>query len=152
MDSIPKSARDEPRIVQGFIIYKLWMLKCWARGGQQHAKHIDLENDLPTNYPAQFRTNVLHEAEELNRNGLIRIWPSSGRKAVAAVPSKPALEAALPLVNAYLKAVGEDPIEGDIREVISGKRSERKGPLSNEELRKFARMHRQRDRSRNPEN
>jgi hypothetical protein len=119
------------------------MLRCWARGGQQHAKHIDLENDLPTNYPAQYRGNILDEAEELNRKGLIRIWPSAGRKAVAADPSKQALEAALPLVNAYLRLVGEDPIEGDIREVLTGKRSEKKGPLSNEELRKFAKMHRQ---------
>jgi len=147
VDYTPKPARDDPKIIQGFIIYKLWMLKCWARGGQQHAKHIDLENDLPTNYPAQYRGNILDEAEELNRKGLIRIWPSAGRKAVAADPSKQALEAAIPLVNAYLRSVGEDPIEGDIREVLTGKRSEEKGPLSNEELRKFAKMHRQKAES-----
>lgn len=142
MDSIPKLRQGDPTHVQGFILYKLWISRCWASGGQ-HAKHIDLENDLPTNYDRQYRGIILSQAEELKRRGLVSIWPSAGRKAVAAVPSKPALEAALPIVNAYLISVGLDPIEGDIREALSGKRSEKKGPLSDAELRKFARKHRQ---------
>jgi len=46
-------------------------------------------------------------------------------------------------VNAYLKAVGEEPLEGTIREIITGKRSAPTTPLTPEELRKYARMHRQ---------
>jgi hypothetical protein len=53
------------------------------------------------------------------------------------------IKAGLPIVNAYAKSVGEEPLEGTIRDIITGKRSERKSPLSPEELRKFARMHKQ---------
>ncbi len=141
MDSIPKLKPGDPRHVQGFIIYKLWMKQCWARGGQ-HNRSIDLEHDLPTSYPRQHAAEVLKQAEELKKIGLITYWPAAGgRKAVAAVPSKPALEAAIPIVNDYLVSVGENPIEGDIREALTGKRSEKKEPLTPEELRKFARLH-----------
>ncbi len=105
---------------------------------------IDLDHDLPTNYPREHAGEVLTRAEELKRRGLITYWPAArGRRAVAAVPSEPALKAALPLVNGYLRSVGEEPIEGDIREALTGKRSEKKEPLSSEELRKFARLHKQ---------
>ena len=80
--------------------------------------------------------------------GLINIWPAAGdRKAVAAIISEEAIKAGLPMVNAYVKSVGEEPLEGTIREIITGKRSEKKSPLSSEELRKFARMHKQADNS-----
>jgi len=75
---------------------------------------------------------------------LINIWPAAGgRKAVAAIVSEEAIKTGLPIVNAYAKSVGEDPLEGTIREIITGKRSEKKSALTPEELRKFARMHRQ---------
>ena len=85
-------------------------------------------------------------AEELNRIGLITIWPAGNRRAVAAASSEDAIKAALPKVNAYLSSVGEDPLEESIREIITGKRTEKKGPLSREELHKFARLRRRAQR------
>ncbi len=142
MESIPSLKKGEPAHVQGFILYKLWLMGCWARGGV-HGKSIDLEHDLPTNYDKRHRSTILQQAEELRNKGLISIWPAAGgRKAVAAVISEDAIKTGLLIVNAYAKSVGEEPLDGTIREIITGKRSERKAPLSPEELRKFARMHR----------
>jgi len=121
------------------------MNKCWARGGQ-HGKHMDLNHDLPTNYDQRYRGDILSGAEELNRIGLITIWPAGNRRAVAAASSEDAIKAALPKVNAYLSSVGEDPLEESIREIITGKRTEKKGPLSREELHKFARLRRRAQR------
>ncbi len=143
MESIPNIRKGDPPHVQGFILYKLWLMGCWARGGE-HGKSIDLEHDLPTNYDKKYKSTVLHQAEELKKMGLINIWPAAGgRRAVAAIISEEAIKAGLPIVNAYTKSVGEEPLEGTIREIITGKRSEKKAPLSPEELRKFARIHRQ---------
>jgi hypothetical protein len=143
VESIPNIRKGDPAHVQGFILYKLWLTGCWARGGG-HGKSIDLEHDLPTNYDKKYKSTVLHQAEELKSMGLINIWPAAGgRRAIAAIISEEAIKAGLPIVNDYAKSVGEEPLEGTIREIITGKRSERKSPLSQEELHKFARMHKQ---------
>jgi hypothetical protein len=101
-----------------------------------------LENDLPTNYDKRFRGTILSEARTLHTRGLVTIFKSEGRDAISAVLSEECIRTGLPTVNAYLKAVGEEPLEGTIREIITGKRSARKGPLTQDELRKYARMHR----------
>jgi hypothetical protein len=143
VECIPKVRRGDPAHVQGFILYKLWLMGCWARGGA-HGKSIDLEQDLPTNYDKQYKSVILEQAAELKRRGLINIWPAAGgRKAVAAIVSEEAIKTGLSIVNSYAKSVGEEPLEGTIREIITGKRSEKKSALTPEELRKFARMHRQ---------
>jgi len=147
VDPIPNIRKGDPAHVQGFILYKLWLMGCWARGGG-HGKSIDLEHDLPTNYDRQYKSTILQQAAELKSRGLINIWPAAGgRKAVAAIISEEAIKAGLPIVNAYARSVGEEPLEGTIREIITGKRSEKKSPLSPEELRKFARMHKQAENS-----
>jgi hypothetical protein len=142
VDWIPTLRKGDPKHVQGFILYKLWLGHCWARGGRHH-KHIDLENDLPTNYDKRFRSVILSEARALHTRSLVTIFKSEGRDAISAVLSEGCIQTGLPIVNVYLKAVGEEPLEGTIREIITGKRSARKGPLTPDELRKYARMHRQ---------
>ena len=142
VESIPKLKQGDPTHVQGFILNKLWSIRCWARNGR-HNKHIDLENDLHTGYDKRFKGTILSEAEALHARGLVTIFKSEGRDAICAVFSEEVFREVLSLRNAYLKATGQEPLEGNIREVITGKRSEKKGPLSNEELRKFSRMHRQ---------
>lgn len=117
-------------------------MKCWAREGRHH-KHIDLENDLHTNYGKQFKSDVEAEARNLHAEGLVAIFKSEGRDAISAVfPSEEVLHAALPKINAYLRAIGEQPLEPDIREVLTGRKSERTAPLSEAELREYANMHR----------
>jgi len=135
--------KGDPKHIQGFILYKLWCEHCWAKRKGKHQKSIDLENDLHTNYDKRFKGDIREQAERLCTYGLVHIFKSEGRDAICAILSEDAFQAALPTVNAYLKAIGEAPLEGTIREIITGKRSEKKGPLSKEELRKFARMHRQ---------
>jgi hypothetical protein len=98
---------------------------------------------LHTNYDNRYKGVIVSEARTLHTRGLATIFKSEGRDAICAVLSKECIRAALPIVNAYLKAVGEEPLEGDIREIITGKRSTVKGPLTEAELRKYARMHRQ---------
>ena len=118
-------------------------MRCWARAGR-HGKHIDLEDDLHTNYDKKFKGEILSQARELHTRQLASIFKSEGRDVIAAVfPSESVIRAGLPVINAYLKAIGEDPLEADIREIITGKRSEKKTQLTNEELRKYARLHRQ---------
>ncbi len=141
MDWIPTLTKGDPKHIQGFILYKLWLSHCWARKGKHH-KHIDFENDLPTNYDKKFRSAILSEARVLHTRRLVTIFPSEGREAISAVFSEETIQAGLPIVNAYLKAVGEEPLEGTIREIITGKRSTKKGPLTQDELRKYAGMHR----------
>jgi len=120
-------------------------MHCWARNGH-HGSHIDLENDLHKGYDKRFKGAILSEARALHTRGLVTIFKSEGRDAISAVFSEEVFRAALPLINAYLKATGQEPLEGTIREIITGKRPEKKGPLSKEELRKFARLHRQAQR------
>ena len=128
--------------MQGFILYKLWYMRCWASAGQHH-KHIDLENDLHTNYGKPFKSRIIAEARKLNAEHLVTIFKSEGRDAISAVsPSVEVMRVALPKINAYLRAIGEPPLEADIREILTGKRSEKTTPLSEEELRKYAKMHR----------
>lgn len=98
---------------------------------------------MHTGYDDQFKGAILSEARALHKLGFVTIFKSLGRDAICAVFSEEIFPVVLPLINAYLKATGQDPLEPNIREIITGKRSEKKNPLSNEELRKFARMHRQ---------
>jgi hypothetical protein len=79
----------------------------------------------------------------LHTRGLVTIFKSEGRAAISAVISEECIRAGLPIVNAFLRAVGQEPLDGTIREIITGKRSTAKSPLTQEELRKYARMHRQ---------
>jgi hypothetical protein len=117
-------------------------MKCWARGGSHH-KHIDLENDLHTNYGKEFKSRVEAEARNLHTERLVAIFKSEDRDAISAVfPSEEVLRVALPRINAYLRAIGESPLEPDIREILTGKKSEKATPLSRAELRKYADMHR----------
>ncbi|MGA2791510.1 MAG: hypothetical protein ABSF00_12190 [Candidatus Bathyarchaeia archaeon] len=103
-----------------------------------------MEDDLHTNYDKTFKGEILSQARELHTRQLASIFKSEGRDVIAAVfPSESVIRAGLPVINAYLRAIGEDPLEADIREIITGKRSEKKTQLTNEELRKYARMHRQ---------
>jgi len=142
VEQVPKLRKGDPLHIQGFILYKLWFQKCWARGGIHH-RHIDLENDLHTNYGKEFKSSIEAEARNLHTEGLATIFKSEGRDAISAVfPSEGVLHLALPRINAYLKAIGEQPLEPDIREILTGKKSERTTPLSKEELRKYANMHR----------
>ena len=104
MDWIPTLRKGHPKHVQGFILYKLWLGHCWARGGQHH-KHMDLENDLHTNYDKRFRGVVLSEARALHTLGLVTIFKSEGRDAISAVLSEECIQAGLPIVNADLEAV-----------------------------------------------
>lgn len=97
---------------------------------------------MPTNYDNRYKGVILSEARTLHTRQLVTIFKSEGRDAICAVLSKECIRDALPMVNAYLKAIGEEPLEGDIREIITGKRSTKKGPLTQNELRKYARMHR----------
>jgi hypothetical protein len=79
----------------------------------------------------------------LHAEHLVTIFKSEGRDAIAAViPSEELLRVALPRINAYLKAIGELPLEADIREILTGTKSQKTTPLSDEELRKYANMHR----------
>jgi len=142
VDSIPKLKQGDPKHIQGFILYKLWLGHCWIGKGGHH-KHIDLENDLPTSYDRKFKGLILSEARVLHTQRLVAIFKSEGRDAISAVLSEDSIRAGLPVVNAYLRAIGEEPLEGTIREILTGKRSEKRSPLSREELRKFARMHRE---------
>jgi hypothetical protein len=117
-------------------------MRCWARGGSHH-KHIDLENDLHTNYDKKFKGSILSEARNLHAEGLVTIFKSEGRDVIAAVfPSEEVLRVAVPRINAYLRAIDEPPLEPDIREILTGRKSERTAPLSEEELRRYANMHR----------
>jgi len=117
-------------------------MRCWARGGQHH-KHIDLENDLHTNYGKAFKSQIIAMARDLHAEHLVTIFKSEGRDAISAViPSEELMHVALPKINAYLKAIGEPSLDADIREILTGKRSEKTTPLSKEELRKYASMHR----------
>jgi hypothetical protein len=79
----------------------------------------------------------------LHTRGLVTIFKPAGRDAISAVLSEERIQAGLPIVNAYLEAVGGEPLEGTIREIITGKHSARKGPLTQDGLRKYARMHHQ---------
>lgn len=145
VDCIPQLRKGDPEHVRGFILYKLWMMGCWAREGK-HGKHIDLENDLPTNYEKRFKGVVLEQAGELKNANLVHIFPSGTRKAICAVLSEDAIKEGLSFVNPYLESVGEEPLDSSLREIITGKRSEKKKALSREELRKYVRMHRQAER------
>lgn len=117
-------------------------MRCWAKGGYHH-KHIDLENDLHTGYGKEFKGQIIAEARQMNTEHLVTIFKSEGRDAIAAVvPSEELIRIALPRINAYLRAIGEPPLEPDIREILTGKKSGRTAPLSKAELRKYANMYR----------
>jgi hypothetical protein len=68
VECIPNIRKGDPAHVEGFILYKLWLMGCWARGGG-HGKSIDLEHDLPTNYDEQYGSTILQQAAELRRWG-----------------------------------------------------------------------------------
>jgi len=142
LDYIPQLRKGDPAHVQGFILYKLWMMRCFARGGSHH-RHVDLERDLYTNYGREFQSNIIDQARELHRNRLVTIFRSEGREAISATfPTEAVLQAALPIINAYLETIGQAPLEPDIREILTDAKSHSTAPLSAEELRRYATMHR----------
>jgi len=109
----------DPEHIRGFILNKLYTLRCWVRPGGRPRGHISL-SDLPKGYPKRFRGLFPKQVDILRRMGLVVTFPHAGdaEPHISAVLDPEALERGLEICNAYRESVGLPPLNRSLRELI----------------------------------
>ena len=115
----PKKLRgEESRHIKGFILNKLYLGGYFSkRGRKHHGKHTST-NNLPRGYPQKHRGDFPQLAQELRREGLIMIFPSTGDEHVCAILDNETIETGLMICNAYRESVGLPPLDKRFREIV----------------------------------
>lgn len=115
---------DERRFVAGFVMWKLYHNKCFARRkSAKHGKHIQLSS-LPTGLTPG-RGDPIYMAREMNGK-TVKIFKSTGDDHVCALLDDDAIKAGLDLCNYYLKNVGLPLLDKSFHEMIEEKKAEEK--------------------------
>jgi hypothetical protein len=111
---------DEERFAAGFILNKLYTLRCFARKGNiSHGKHTELLN-MPKGFPRGF----LKRGEDLvsvcrRMNGqLVLIFKSTGEDHICALLGGDAAKRGLELCNYYREKVGLPPLGDTFTEIL----------------------------------
>jgi hypothetical protein len=143
---------DEERFVAGFVLNKLYTLRCFARKGS-HGKHTELLN-IPKGFPKGLlkgAVGVISTCRRMNGN-LVIIFKSTYEDHVCALIEANAIRAGLLLCNYYRERVRLRPFDDSLREVIEDAREDKKEEdyrkLSEEEERRTAREGREVDERR----
>lgn len=102
------SDRDE-EVAAGFILNKLYMLKCFAkRNNLRHGRHTELKN-MQKGYPPDKRGHVNSACQRM-KNRLVLIFRSTGEDHICALNEDEAIAEGLELCNSYRRGVGLPPL------------------------------------------
>lgn len=130
------------RFVAGFILNKLYTLRCFARKGS-HGKHTELLN-VPKGFPKNLlkgEGDVISRCRKMNGQ-LVWIFKSTREDHICALIGGDATTIGLRLCNYYREKVGLRPFDSFFREIVddapSGKEDKRYHKLSEKEKRNAA--------------
>lgn len=104
----------------GFVLNKLYMLKCFAGRKKHHGKHTAVRN-LFKGAPPEEHSNISSAINDLRARGLILTFPSTGETHACALRTDEALEIGLLICNDYRLSVGLRPLDKRFREVMKEK-------------------------------
>ena len=123
MSPIVFSGEDEG--AAGFVLNKLYTLKCFAkRGNIRHGRHTELTN-MPKGYLPECRGLVISVCRRMN-NKLVLIFKSTGEDHICALNEEDALKVGLEICNRYRKKVELPPLDRCFKEILTSGHDEAK--------------------------
>ena len=100
---------DEEEAAAGFVLNKLYTLKCFAkRNNLRHGRHTELSN-MQKGYPPDRRGHVNSACQRM-KNRLVLIFRSTGEDHICALNEDEAIAQGLELCNRYRSSVGLPPL------------------------------------------
>ena len=100
---------DEEEAAAGFVLNKLYTLKCFARRNNlRHGRHTELRN-MQKGYPPDKRGDVNSACQRM-KNRLVLIFRSTGEDHICALNEDEAIAEGLELCNRYRRSVGLPPL------------------------------------------
>lgn len=100
---------DEEEAAAGFVLNKLYTLKCFAkRNNLRHGRHTELKN-MQKGYPPDKRGHVNSACQRM-KNRLVLIFHSTGEDHICALNEDEAIAEGLELCNRYRSSVGLPPL------------------------------------------
>ena len=100
---------DEEEAAAGFVLNKLYTLKCFAKGNNlTHGRHTELKN-MQKGYPPDKRGHVNSACQRM-KNRLVLIFRSTREDHICALNEDEAIAEGLELCNRYRSNVGLPPL------------------------------------------
>lgn len=100
---------EEEEAAAGFVLNKLYTLKCFARRNNlRHGRHTELKN-MQKGYPPDKRGHVNSACQRM-KNRLVLIFRSTGEDHICALNEAEAIAEGLELCNRYRSSVGLPPL------------------------------------------
>lgn len=101
---------DDEVIVAGFILNKLYLGHYFARPNNlKHGRHTDVDN-MTKGYDPRYKGNFKKVIRNLEKYGLVIVFPSAGSKHICAILTNEAITIGLRYCNAYRKLVSLLPL------------------------------------------
>ena len=102
---------DDEAIIAGFILNKLYLGHYFAKPGNiRHGRHTDVDN-MPKGYDPKYKGNFKRIIRNLEKSGLVVVFPSAGSKHICAILTNEAITTGLKYCNAYRKLVSLPPLD-----------------------------------------
>ncbi len=99
----------EEEVAAGFVLNKLYTLKCFARRNNlRHGRHTELKN-MQKGYPPDKRGYVNSACQRM-KNRFVLIFRSTGEDHICALIEEEAIAKGLGLCNMYRSTVGLPPL------------------------------------------
>jgi hypothetical protein len=105
----PVFSTDEEEVAAGFVLNKLYTMKCFARRNNlRHGRHTELRN-MQKGYPPDKR-GLVNSACQRMKNRHVLIFRSTGEDHICALNEEEAIAEGLELCNKYREGVGLPPL------------------------------------------
>ncbi len=110
----PGVLNEDDEFAAGFILNKLYTMKCFGRvGNKSHNRHTELAN-MPKSFPRN-RGIIVPTCYRM-RNILVMIFKSNGEDHICALHEEDAMVIGLALCNKYRAKVGLPPLDKFLKE------------------------------------
>lgn len=108
---------DDEAIIAGFVLNKLYLGHYFARPHNvRHGRHTDIDN-MPKGYDPKYKGNFRRVIRNLEKSGLVVVFPSAGSKHICAILTNEAIVIGLKYCNAYRKLVSLPPLDKKFAEL-----------------------------------
>ena len=112
---------DDETILAGFMLNKLYLGHYFARPNNlTHGRHTDVDN-MPKGYDPKNKGNFKKVIRNLEKAGLVVVFPSAGSKHICAILTNEAITIGLRYCNAYRKLVSLHSLDKEFKELYDSR-------------------------------